>query len=98
MTLGLPFENRTRAPFELAWSPSPASITPAFTISSLYLAMSPKTFSSGSIPASDSLFALTNIMKRIGFSSILPGGFCPLIETSNERRGNRLTCHRRAYR
>ena len=29
-------ENLTRAPFELGWSPSPASSTPAFAISSLY--------------------------------------------------------------
>ena len=28
-------ENLMRAPFELGWSPSPASITPAFTSSSL---------------------------------------------------------------
>ena len=35
VTVGAPRENLTRARFELGWIPSPASRTPAFTISSL---------------------------------------------------------------
>ena len=37
MTVFLPPENLTRAPLELGWSPSPASMTPALTSSSLNL-------------------------------------------------------------
>ena len=40
-------ENLTRAPFELGCSPSPASITPAFTSSSLNFPISARSFSSG---------------------------------------------------
>ena len=66
-------ENRTRAPFELGWSPSPASITPAFTSSSLNLPISARSFSSGSTPASESLVALTMIMNRIVSPWLGPG-------------------------
>ena len=58
-----------RAPFELGWSPSPASITPAFAISSLNFAMSEKTFSSGRMPASEVASAFTSSMNRIGMLS-----------------------------
>ena len=58
-------ENLTRAPFELGWSPSPASIMPAFTSSSLNLPMSSRSFVSGRTPASDSFVALTITMNRI---------------------------------
>src|SRR5439155_17562275 len=47
--------NRTRAPFELAWSPSPANITPAFTSSSLNFPISARISLLGKTPASDSL-------------------------------------------
>src|SRR5947208_232281 len=50
-------ENLTRAPFELGWSPSPASSTPALASSSLYFPMAASNFSSGRIPASESLVA-----------------------------------------
>src|SRR5687767_11092663 len=59
-------EKRTRLPLELGWRPSPASMTPAFTSSSLYLPMSARIFSLGIWPASDSLLALTITMTLIG--------------------------------
>ena len=58
-------EKRTRAPLELGCSPSPASITPAFTSSSLNFPMSARSFWLGMIPASESLVAFTMTMKRI---------------------------------
>src|SRR6266571_3693613 len=67
-------ENRTRAPFELGCSPSPASITPAFTSSSLNFPIAARSFSSGITPASESLLALTMIMNRIVFSVGLGAG------------------------
>src|SRR5439155_21743900 len=67
-------ENLTRAPFELGCSPSPASITPAFTSSSLYFPIAARSFSSGITPASESLLALTMIMNRIVFSVGLEAG------------------------
>src|SRR3954464_3351068 len=65
ITVRLSPENRTRAPFELGWSPSPASITPAFTSSSLYFPISVSSSSLGGTPASESLVALTMTMNRI---------------------------------
>src|SRR3990170_2314916 len=65
-------ENLTRAPFALAWSPSAASSTPAFTSSSLYFAISASCSSVGRTPASESLLALTIIMNRI---LVPPSGF-----------------------
>src|SRR6267143_466971 len=64
-TVCLPLPNLTRAPFELGCSPSPASITPAFTSSSLNFPISASIFSLGSSPASDSLFAFTITMNRM---------------------------------
>src|SRR6266850_7778206 len=63
-------ENLTRAPFELAWSPSPASITPAFTSFSLNFPISARRLSSGRTPASESLVALTITMNRIEISPL----------------------------
>src|SRR4029453_7984035 len=57
--------NLTRAPFEPAGGPSPASMTPAFDSSSLNLVISASSFSSGITPASDSFVALTMIMNLI---------------------------------
>src|SRR6266852_4405222 len=81
ITACFPPENRTRLPFELGWSPSPASITPAFTSSSLNLPISVRSFSSGRTPASVSLVALMITMTRIvssprsfRFGAGLPGG------------------------
>src|SRR5262245_59108597 len=58
-------EKRTRAPFELAWSPSPASRTPAFANSSLNFPISVSIFSSGRTPASVVVLALTITMNRM---------------------------------
>ncbi len=63
--------NLTRAPFELGWRPSPASITPAFISSSLNRPISVRSCSDGRTPASESLLALTRIMNRIVVSSCL---------------------------
>src|SRR5262245_9985105 len=65
VTVHFPPENLTRAPFELGCSPSPASITPAFTSSSLYFPISASSFSLGITPASVFLSALSRIMNRI---------------------------------
>jgi hypothetical protein len=51
--------NRTRAPNELGFSPSPAFIIPAFTSASLYFPMSASNCSLGSVPASELGVALT---------------------------------------
>src|SRR5262245_41381875 len=65
ITARLSPENLTLAPFELGWSPSPASITPAFTNSSLNFPMSASSFWLGMTPASESFVALTITMNRI---------------------------------
>src|SRR5215471_1527637 len=65
ITVCFPPENLTRAPFELGWSPSPASITPAFANSSLNLPILVRISLLGRTPASDSLLAFTITMKRI---------------------------------
>src|SRR4051812_31083081 len=75
MTVFLFPSNRTRAPLELAWRPSPASITPAFTSSSLNFPIAVRIFSSGSTPASESLFAFTITMNRIVVSGGSSRGF-----------------------
>src|SRR5437870_6061837 len=59
ITVRLLPENLTRAPFELGWSPSPASSTPAFTSSSLNFPISVRSCSLGITPASESLLAFT---------------------------------------
>src|SRR4029077_20384661 len=51
-----------------------ASITPAFTSSSLNFPIAASSFSSGITPASESLLALTMIMNRIVFSVGLGAG------------------------
>src|SRR3989442_15131282 len=83
ITVRLLPENLTRAPFELAWSPSAASSTPAFSSCMLNLPISVRLFSSGRPPASESLLALTRIMNRIVLSSWLS------TYTTSEGRGNR---------
>src|SRR3977135_2523202 len=54
-----------RAPFELGCRPSPASMTPAFTISSLNLPMAVSNSVLGMTPASLFLSAFTITMNRI---------------------------------
>ncbi len=68
ITVRLSPSNRTRAPLELGASPSAASITPAFTSSSLYLFISTNELSSGRAPASVDASDLTRIMNRIAAS------------------------------
>ena len=67
MTVLLPPPNCTRTPRELACRPSPASITPAFTSSSLNLPISVSSSAEGMTPASDSLVALTITMTRMRY-------------------------------
>src|SRR5690242_6119403 len=68
MTFGLPSPNRTRAPFALACSPSPSSITPAFANSSLNFVISVSSCAVGSLPDSLSALAFTMIMNRMAVS------------------------------
>ena len=87
MTVRLSPENLTRAPFELGCSPSPASIMPALTSSSLYLPISVRICSSGITPASESLVAFTITMNRIVVSflwSVVSFAFPVSACTSNE--------------
>src|SRR5207245_1385727 len=98
ITVFFPFENRTRAPFELDWSPSPASITPAFTSCSLNLPISARIFWSGRTPASESLFAFTITMNRIVASLVdsrasgrPPTGVGPWLYFHVERRSTGST-------
>src|SRR5262249_24338588 len=70
MTVRLLPENRTRLPRELGWSPSPASITPAFTSSSLNFPISVSSCSLAITPASSSWFALIRTMTRIAMSPL----------------------------
>src|ERR1700694_5142730 len=77
MTVRLSPEYLTRAPLELAWSPSPASITPALSSSSLNCPISASASLLGSTPASDSSLALTSIMNRIVMSPRGVGDFGP---------------------
>src|SRR5712691_12650468 len=62
-----------RAPLEVGWRPSPASMTPALAISSLNLPISAKSSLGGSTPASEFLSALTSSMNRICLSPRGPG-------------------------
>src|SRR6187431_955149 len=57
--------NTIRLPLELGCSPSPASITPAFTSSSLKFIISRKSRSLGILPVSESLLALTKTITFI---------------------------------
>ena len=65
ITLRSPPENATRTPLELGCSPSPASITPALTSSSLKLPISVSSSWLGITPASLSSVALIRTMTRI---------------------------------
>src|SRR5215510_11965412 len=70
MTDVVPPANLTRAPFELASNPSPASMTPALTSSSLNFIISEITCTGGMIPASDLSFAFSITMNRIVLSPV----------------------------
>src|SRR6266704_6604537 len=60
-----------RHPFDVAWSPEASSSTPAFCSSSWYFAISPRIFSAGITPASESFVAFTTIMNRMVLSPLL---------------------------
>src|SRR5438477_2118144 len=62
-------EKRTRAPLRLGCRPSPASMMPALTSSSLYLPIAARSSSLAILPASESLLAFTMIMNRM-FASV----------------------------
>src|SRR6185437_2111075 len=90
-TFRLPPENLMRAPFELGCSPSPASITPALTSSSLNLPIAAKSSVLGSSPASVAALDLTITMKRIVESPV--GG--PAIGARSERSRSLVLLTRR---
>ena len=64
-TFGSPPANTIRAPLEVGCKPSPASMMPAFIISSLNLPIAATSSALGILPASLSRVALTCTMKRI---------------------------------
>src|SRR5688572_20761105 len=61
---------RTRTPLLLGCSPSPATMIPAATSSSLNAVMSVRSCSLGIVPASELLVALTITITRIVFSFV----------------------------
>src|SRR5215207_1620146 len=65
LTLPCPLPYLIRAPFAVGCRPSPASITPALTISSLNLPIAVSSSVLGITPASVSLLAFTITMNRI---------------------------------
>src|SRR5712664_211395 len=65
LTLGAFPAYLIRAPFDVGCRPSPASMTPAFTISSLNLPIAVSISVLGITPASVSLLAFTITMNRI---------------------------------
>src|SRR5580658_10489810 len=65
VTVLLPPPNLTRTPLELACRPSPESITPAFSSSSLNLPISVRISRLGSTPDSDSRVAFTITITRM---------------------------------
>src|SRR5947199_274143 len=87
ITVRLLPENLTRAPLELACSPSPASITPAFSSWMLNFPISVRIFSSGRTPASESLLALTSTMTLIVVSSFVLGSTYTTGEGRRDRQG-----------
>src|SRR5262245_57081021 len=70
VTAFVPPENRTRLPLLLGCSPSPASMTPAFTSSSLKFPISRSSFSLGITPASEFFVALMSTITRIVHSLV----------------------------
>src|SRR4029077_15403178 len=96
----LPPENFRRVPLELGCSPARSRSTPAFSSSSLYLAILLSSSSLGMTPASESLLAFTIIMNFMLFLPLfllqIRGCDCKvchrgllLLYTSNENAKNR---------
>ena len=67
--------NATRTPLSDGCRPSPASMTPAFTSSSLKSVISVSSRSLGISPRSDCSFALISTMTRISRSSLVDLAF-----------------------
>src|SRR5262245_63979286 len=89
MIVFFPPEKRTRFPFLLGRRPSPASMTPALTSSSLNLPMSLNSFSEGSIPASEFFVAFTITMTRIvGLLSVPQAGSAGMTSTARFHEGD----------
>ena len=74
-TVRLPPENLTRRPLALGCRPSPPSITPALTSSSLYLPIAVSSASLGIVPASLFFVAFTITMTFI-VVSFRQGAWC----------------------
>src|SRR5256885_5277561 len=74
-----------RHPFDVAWSPEASSSTPAFCSSSWYFAISPRIFSCGIMPASESFVAFTTIMNRMILSPLRAQSLLLLLELRLER-------------
>src|SRR5437762_845766 len=74
-----------RHPFDVAWSPEASSSTPAFCSSSWYFAISPRIFSCGITPASESFVAFTTIMNRMVLSPLRAQSLLLLLELRFER-------------
>src|SRR5918997_2541767 len=90
--------NLTRLPFELGCSPSPASITPAFTSSSLNFPISVNIFSPGSTPASETAFALiititliSSLSLKVILTSLFEPALKPALYIHDERAGAEST-------
>src|SRR6266550_2707098 len=74
-----------RHPFDVAWSPEASSSTHAFCSSSWYFAISPRIFSCGITPASESFVAFTPIMNRMILSPLRAQSLLLLLELGLER-------------
>src|SRR5712692_7824030 len=86
-----------RAPLDVGWRPSAASITPALAISSLNLPISAKSSLGGSTPASEFLSALTSSMNRIVLSPwirVCVSRFYTFVERGERDRQSRYACLR----
>ena len=93
MTVRLGPSNWTRAPFELGCRPSPASMMPAFTSSSLYFIIAVSSSSLGMMPASLSLVALTITINRIVVSPLVSGSPSIGLYCHDERQFSNSTSH-----
>src|SRR5215471_6316521 len=90
--------NRTRLALEVGVSPSPASITPAFTSSSLNFIILPISSALGIVPASEFLSPGTSTITRIfvllaegrGFQGLIAPSDMATNEAGQDRHGVRL--------
>src|SRR5919112_1146083 len=85
MTLRSLPENTTREPAELGCKPSPASITPAFTSSSLKAIISLSSCSLGISPASLCTVALTRTMTRMSCFLLVWVALYPYVERAGQK-------------